>query len=138
MADDPLDSLLVDGSELDRALLAGILLPRARLHLDRGKITIRFTEVGDKLTVKEKIVVYLLARKAQSLKDLEGQTIEQASPSEIEKATGIAGGTLRPTLRKLVDERLLVQDSKGGAYSVPNYALNRIKEFLPPMEKEQM
>lgn len=129
---DPLDKLIQDGNELDRALLAEIVYPRARIYVDRGTSQIRFTVAGDSLKVKEKILIYLLARKALALKDPEGKITESASPLEIEKATGIAGGSLRPTLRKLVDERLLIQDDKGRNYSIPNYALNAISRILPP------
>lgn len=134
--ENPLDKLIEDGNTLDLALLAGIVYPRARLSVDRGVYSIRFTEEGDNLNAREKILTYLLARKALSLKDLERQTNESASPSEIEKATGIAGGTLRPNLRKLADERLLAQEEKGGRYYVPNHALNRIRQILPLKQEE--
>jgi hypothetical protein len=132
--DDPLDKLIEDGNSLDRTLLADIVFPRARLYLDRGKYQIRFTPQGEKLTAGGKILVYLLARKALALK-IEGEFIEEVVPAEIEKATGIAGGTLRPTLRRLLDEKLIVQDGKGAGYFVPNWALNSIQKTLP-IEKE--
>lgn len=129
--DDPLDQLFVEGNSFDRALLAAIVQPRAQIFQDRGTFQIRFTLAGDQLKVREKILIYLLARKALALKDATNQTVESTSPQEIEKATGIGGGTLRPTLRKLLDEKLLVQN-ENGAYSVPNYALNSISKLLPP------
>jgi hypothetical protein len=133
----PLDKLFEDGNALDTALLADIVFPRARIYVDRGTQHIRFTAEGDKLSVKEKVLIYLLARKALVLKDTEGKTVESASPSEMEKVTGIAGGTLRPALRKLVDDRLLIQEGRGGGYSVPNYALNTISQILPPEEADK-
>lgn len=128
---DPLDSLVVNGDDLDRQLLADLVAPFAALHLLKGVMTIRYTQSGDSLSAREKVLVFLLSKKALALKDPTGKATETASPTEIEKETGIAGGTLRPALRKLADDNLLVQDSKGGAYSVPNFALNRIKSILP-------
>jgi hypothetical protein len=134
---DPLDRLVEDGNSLDRTLLADIVFPRARLYLDGETYQIRFTPEGEKLSVREKILVYLLARKALALRNVEGKDKESVSPSEIEKATGILGGTLRPTLRKLLDERLVRQDDKDGSYNVPNYSLNAIKKLLPPIIEER-
>jgi hypothetical protein len=73
--------------------------------------------VGDNLTsLPERVLVYLLAKKALVLRRLQNEVAESARPSEIEKATGIIGGTLRPVLHKLIDERLLVQERDGSGY----------------------
>lgn len=130
MSDDPLDELFKDGEALDRALLAAIIKPNAVIHKDRNGFEIRLTPEGEKLSARQKILIYLLAKKVIALKDGTNQMSESAAPADIEKETGIAGGTLRPTLRRLLDENLVVQDTNGSRYRVPNHAINRISHII--------
>ena len=51
---------------------------------------------------------------------------EGATPQEIEKATGVMGGTLRPILKRLLGARLVARGD-GARYLVPNHALEAVK-----------
>jgi len=121
---DPL-SKLFDTSALEdqREVLADTVFPFARI--DGETLDVRFTKEGELLTVREKLLVFLLARKAL----LMGNKIplEAVSPSEIERATSISGGTIRPVLRKLVDEKLIREDN---GYFVPNSRIKEINSIL--------
>jgi hypothetical protein len=54
---------------------------------------------------------------------------EAASPLEIERATGIPGGSVRPALKRLLKARL-VERGIGGGYVVPTYATVRARAYV--------
>jgi len=118
-----LDQLFVSGKEVDQELVAKILSPF--LKIDRDSCTIVPNEQWQELNNDLKIILFLLARKVMKLR---GLTIdnEGAVPSEIENGTGIKGGSVRPRLRSLLDEKVISR-TKDGRYFVPNYSLMRIK-----------
>lgn len=121
-----LEDLIVSGDELDKKLVAEILDPYVRL--DKDKCTIRPTEGWMRLSEEQKILVYLLARKAMVALSFD-LTIEGATASEVVQDTGVKKGTAHPALRKLLGDRLLEQ-SEHSRYFVPNYAIPRIKSML--------
>lgn len=121
-----LDELVVSGAELDRELVATILKPFVRIDGDTASIIPQ--DGWESLTVQRKVLVFLTARKAMRGLGLEIAR-EECSPMEIEAATGIRGGTLRPTLKRLADRRVIDKRRSGGYY-VPNWALQRVKAAL--------
>lgn len=133
MEKDPLDDLFVDKAKLDRALLAKLIQPYIRLFGESGKAGVTTTPNWKALNVSQKIITYLLGRKALKLKGLLSEEEERCSPSEIENATGMKGGSIRPNLSKLADERLLQQEN--GKYWVPDYALGEIENLLTKESK---
>lgn len=122
--DDPLKELLVDEGEVNREVLATTLKRFVRIG-KQGAIIL--TVEGAGLNSERRIIAILLARKAMVelglISDSEGLT-----PSGLESATGIQGGTLRPALKRLRGRRLVAQAK--GAYFVPNYALEEACSFL--------
>jgi len=52
-----------------------------------------------------------------------------ATPSEIERQIGIPGGSIRPTLRSLRDEKMIVQDSDG-RYRLPTHSLTKVRGYI--------
>lgn len=123
---DPLSKLFdVSSLEDQREVVADTVFPFARI--DGETLDVRFTQEGEQLTVREKLLVFLLVRKALVMGKKITQEQEAASPSEVEKATGISGGTIRPVLRKLLDEKLIRMD---GGYFVPNSRIKEIKSIL--------
>ncbi len=121
---DPLAKLFdITPLENQRELLANTIFPFARI--DGETLEVRFTEEGEQLTVREKLLLFLLTRKVLVIGNKITQ--EEVSPSDIEKSTGIPGGTIRPVLRKLLDERL-VRDENG--YIVPNTRIKDINKIL--------
>ena len=130
---DPFDQLFVDREALDRQLLADLILPYVRLQ--RNTTEVIMTEEGDELTLAKRVLVYLLARKvlvATGVTEEEG-----AAPAQIEKDTGIPGGSLRPTLSRLVDDKLIRADKAATktAYFVPNHAVRQIAKLFKSEDK---
>jgi len=121
-----LEDLVVSGEELDKKLVAEILVPY--VQLDKDKRSIRPTDGWIRLSEAQKILVYLLARKAMVALNFD-LTAEGATASEVVEDTGVKKGTAHPALRKLLGNRFLEQ-SEGARYSVPNYAIPQIKSIL--------
>jgi hypothetical protein len=119
---DSFDSLFVKGGEVNRELLGKILLPYIRLD-EKGNVfplSPFFAESS-----KKQILLLLLARKAISLKTgLE----DGLTPTELGKLCNIPDGTIRPTLRALVEERIV--DDENSQYKVYPGALQRCAEIL--------
>ena len=125
---DPLEQIYVRPEQVvgeQRALLAQLIFPFAGVNPESGDV--HFKPTADDLTAKQKILVFLLCRLALSTRP---NTIftAAASPIEIEKATMLPGGTLRPKLRELVKTRVVVKSGDG--YYVHVSSLHRAKEIL--------
>jgi hypothetical protein len=123
--DRKLQDLVVDGKEADQALVGTLLAPFVRL--DRNDLSIRPQAAWASLGANDRILVYLLARKAMRALDFPLDR-EEAAPSEISAATGVKRGTVAPGVRRLLSENVLAQ--KGRAYFVPNHALQNIRQRL--------
>ncbi|MEW6276077.1 MAG: hypothetical protein AB1556_13340 [Bacillota bacterium] len=121
-----LEDLLFDPNQVDKEVLAEILLPYIGIEKDSGKIT--FKDEWGKLSNKHKVLVYLLARKALVVMQIVKQEEEAQGPAEIEARTGIKGGSLRPSLMGLRREGLVDQCSEG--YFVPAFKLQAIHSQL--------
>jgi hypothetical protein len=125
-----LEDLIVSGAELDKKLVAEILAPY--VQLDKGECTIRPTERWMELSNDQKILVYLLARKAMVALGFDLAT-EGATASEVVAETGVKRGTAHPALRKLLGNRIVSQ-SRDKRYFISTYAIAQIKSML--LEKE--
>jgi hypothetical protein len=129
MTEDPLVAVLLKKEEVEgenRALLAKLIIPFAAVEPESGQVY--FTEAGDKLITRHKILVFLLCRLALvSLKP--DATIKPAvTPKDIEEATRIAGGTVRPKLKELTDEKIVFRSGEG--YQVTGANLKRAHKEL--------
>ncbi|MBI1256040.1 MAG: hypothetical protein GC204_01085 [Chloroflexi bacterium] len=135
-SESPLSRLFVSNrSPVDEQALADTIASFAVISEQEGAPPrIFLTEEGENLTVREKILIVLLCRKAILLYKKEAIDKEGLSPKEIEDATNIGGGTIRPALKKLSDEHLIEQD-KEGAYFVPNRTFRQVTSIL--RKKEQ-
>ena len=121
-----LEELVVSGKDLDRGLVASMLSPY--LRLDRDECAIRPLASWSNLQANSKILLYLLARKAMVALDFP-LDIEGATTTEVINDTGIKGGTVKPTLRRLLGDNIIAQ-SKDRRYFVPSYAIERIRSIL--------
>jgi len=128
-----LDQLFVSGDQVDQSILAGILSPFLRIDKDSLSVvpTEKWTLIGNEL----RIILFLAARKAMKVRGL-GIEKEGATPAEIEKEIGIKGGTLRPALKKLYDEKT-ISKSADSRYVLPSYSLNKVKATVEAWLKEQ-
>ncbi len=124
---DDLESLVVSGKDVDKKLVAQILSPYVKL--DKDACNIRPTEGWNSLKAYEKIIIYLLSRKAMVALDFNIPS-ESASTSEVAKDTGLKTGTVNPALRNLLDDNRLVDQEKDGRYFIPNHAIERVKAML--------
>lgn len=118
-----LEDLLVDRAELDRKLLAEVLV--GFVGIDGGRKEIVTRPGWEKLGVEQKVLVLLLARKAMAAMPEVGLETEGMSPKDIEAATGVRGGTLRPALSGMRKQSRLAQD-KAKRYYVPTHAVNAV------------
>lgn len=123
---DPLDDLFVDGDETNRALLRDILIGYLRID-ENGRIFPLSAFFA--LPNKNKIILFLLARKAVSMKT---GSEEAVSPSDAAGKLDMPEGSLRPTLRLLVQEGLA--DDSNGRYKIFNHAVARCSQTLKKKE----
>ena len=121
-----LEELVVDAREIDRELVATFLKPYLRID---GQTCTILPQAGWAEGPNEaRVLLYLVARKAMRALDLPIPH-EAATPQEIERATGIPGGSVRPALRRLLKGRLVERDLEHG-YIVPNYAMLRAHSYV--------
>ena len=126
-----LDDLYEDGGRLDVDLLRSALLPYMRLvrNARTEDEAIRPTAAFEDLSARGKTLVVLLAQRARAALDDIAPDDVPVGPAAIAGWTGMAGGTLRPLLRRLVGERLVAQPARG-LYSLPLHAVEKAAREL--------
>lgn len=123
---DELENLIVSGAELDRKLVGTVLAPYVRLDSDSKAI--RPEEKWRDLKVDQKILVVLLSHKAMAA--LKFDIPEEAmSPKEVALESGLKAGTVNPSLRRLLDDRLVAQNDNR-RYYIPNHAIRTVADML--------
>ncbi|MBU7047660.1 MAG: hypothetical protein HXS54_14595 [Theionarchaea archaeon] len=122
----PLDELFIERQEVDENILRNILIRFVKI--ERESTSIIPTSDYDKLKEKEKILVYLLSRKAMKICNLIEN--ESGSPSEISKVSGVKIGTVLPAVRSYYKKGMLSRNKNG--YFIPNHALEKVAEVLEP------
>ena len=126
---DPLDKIFTSEREVDPQVLADILFPYIKINAEDNSIYL--TDLGNTLPVNNKLLVFLLARKALKLKDK--VEIEGVSPTDILEATHLKDGSVHPGLKKLKESGLVT--AKEGKYFIPNYKINKIKDIFTKQDK---
>ena len=121
-----LEELVVDAREIDRELVADFLKPY--LRIDGPSCGILPQPAWAEVPNEARVLLYLVARKAMRALDLP-LPVEAATPHDIEHATGIPGGSVRPALKRLLKARL-VEREIGMGYIVPNYAMLRARAYV--------
>jgi hypothetical protein len=122
-----LKDLLVNRARMDEALLAELLSPF--LGIDAERMEVVPMEGWVRLSIEGRVLAYLLARKAMASMEEVRLEVEAASPKDIEAATGVKGGTLRPKLVRMKASGLVSQDN-ARRYFVPTHAVVRIKPII--------
>jgi hypothetical protein len=107
-----LKDLVGDRSKITEEAIERIVLNY--VQYDPTDDVVAFTPAASSLSAKQQVLVYLTALQGWPFVR-EAAVPTDAKPAEIESATGIPGGTLRPTLRRLAERHLLLE--KGGRYS---------------------
>lgn len=109
----PLKDLVADHGKITEEIIEKIIADYVRYDPSRYEVV--FTPEGNALANDSKILVYLVAVLGWQYV---ASKVEQVStkPADLESVLGIAGGTLRPTLKKLKDAHLL--SAADGHYSI--------------------
>jgi hypothetical protein len=120
-----LKDLIADKGALDEATIERIVGSYLRYDVEAQELT--FLQPFAKLSNKAKILAYLVG--LQGWKFITEEPIaSDARPADIESATGIPGGSLRPTLRGLCDSHVVSE--RGSRYSVRATSLPVIEAEL--------
>lgn len=115
------EDLLVSADELDAELLSTALKPFVRI--ERETLRIRPQAAWRALTVKGKIVAFLLARKAMRALGLVKS--ESCLPGEIIRETGLPAGSVHPSLKVLYESRPQIVDRDSESrYWIPNWGID--------------
>jgi hypothetical protein len=116
-----LQDLVIDEREFDQSELAEGLMGFVRLG-NNGEL--RPGDGWDGLSERAKIIAVLLALKASAALQLRAD--DAGTALDISHASGVAYGTVRPTLRSLLQEHLVQQPARG-RYAIPSM---RVKQAL--------
>lgn len=114
MNENPLSKFFQKPEDLEKETLerlARLMEPFVK-HIDSTNGAIRFNPAfNDKLNSKQKVLVFLLARLALATHNPEFSA--GLLPKEIEVEADLPGGTVRPKLTELMDDRIIARDSDG-------------------------
>lgn len=119
-----LDDLLLDETNYNEDLLTGVLAPYVRIGDSSGAFVP--TDEFDSLEAREQVAIVLLYRKAAF--ELGLADSENASPKEVAEASGIKHNTVKPTVRELHEDGLVVNDDS--RYSVPPYNYESLQKLI--------
>jgi hypothetical protein len=120
-----LKDLIADKGALDEATIERIVRPYVRYDVEAKEI--HFTHAFASLSIKAKILVYLVALQGWRFVIDEAMPAD-ARPSDIESLTGIPGGSLRPVLRDLSESHQLSE--RGSRYCVRSTSLTAVEAAL--------
>ena len=115
MTEDPLDAVFDQKEELEgllRERLAKMIIPFAVVDPENGIFYPK--RAWNELNSKRKVLVFLLARLALSTRNPEFSKTVMAK--DVEDATELPGGTVRPKLSELLKDRVAFRESDGGYY----------------------
>ena len=117
---DPLRALVVDAQRFNREKLAEVLNGRVWLDLQTASVHLA-PEARPSLTSAKAVLLALLGQKALYLLD---ENISEAMPPKVlEEVTSLKGNTLRPLLKRMREEGLIVKREQGYAVHNPAFHL---------------
>ena len=126
---DEFDELFGDRADpYDKAEIVAALKPHIRLYADTKEIAT--TDKWGELNLQQKILSYMLGRLVLRLRGIIQEDEEGVSAADIERDTGLKSGSIRPTLSKLADARLIRADKQTNKYIIPAFAISKaVKEI---------
>jgi len=125
MSQDPLEDLLLNAAEVDRARLSSALVDVLGIDTESGRVVLKPGFGG--LNARNKLLAYLLGRKAAVL--LGKMDVEAASPKDVQQETGMPTGTVNPKLRELLHDRLVSSTETSEYYIAPPQLLHALEEL---------
>lgn len=130
-SEDPLLELVIDAVEVDRQRIATAL--RGVIAIDKNGSVLP-ARGYQPLSAQQKVLAYLLGRKVAVLLELADQ--EAIGPKDLAASSGLAEGTVYPTVRKLHGERLVSQDVDSRYYLSPHQVGTAIDALTITGEEE--
>ena len=124
-----LKDLKASKAQATEKTLEKIIAPFARY--DESVQEVVMLPQASALSPTNQILVYLVARKGWRFV-VNDPPPEAAKPSDVQAATGLPGGTVRPSLMTLKKKRIVV--AREGRYSVPDHNLLHVTSMLSPGE----
>ncbi len=132
MTENPFQKLIRSKTELDleaQQQLADILEPY--IWIDPDQDTVEFKQTAPKMTAREKTFILLLGQKVKTL--INSDLNETLSSGDVERHTGLAGGTVRPALKDLFETKMIDRNENG--YQVAEYiSIKEIKSVFKSKE----
>jgi len=123
----PLDELYTNSkSQVEPAALAAILKPFLRIN--RENMTLLFTPAGMKLTANNKIILFLLARKAMHLQGLIDSDVVAPKEIKAELVREIPSGTIDVGIKRLSEKGPL--KGQNGKYFIPDFNFSQVEEIF--------
>ena len=116
----------------DKKLIVEILKPY--VTIDKEGI-ISFLDKYENLKSREKILVYLICRKAMTLKNIIDTDEEPMSPKGISQNARISGGSAKDISRDVILKKIVKKEKR--KYSIPNYNLKKVKEVFIKNEAKE-
>lgn len=114
-----LKDLVAKKSEIAKSVIEAIVSKYVRYYSDT--LEIGFTPEGAELSGENKVLVYLVAVLGWQYV-VDKPPALSTKPADLEKALGIPGGTLRPSLKSLKDGHLIATNEDGYAVREGNLA----------------
>ena len=121
-----LKDLIINEQLMNESELVEIIRPYVGIAKATGKVLL--SPKCDELTIRQRILVYLLGRKAASTLRI-WLVKENAAPGQISEDLSLDGNSVRPNLQKLT--QLQIVQSDNGEYFVPNYRISDVRRALP-------
>jgi hypothetical protein len=116
----------IDSTKISEELIESIITERVKY--DPAKETIVLLPAVRSLTNDKKVLLFLAALQGWRFLVKENTPSESASPTDITRATGIPGGSVRPLLRGLEDRKILI--AVKGKYELPAHNLGRVRDII--------
>lgn len=123
---DPLKRLLLDKDSINREKLTDAL--HGYIGIDQDSAEPVFRAGFESLKDKQKVVAYLLYRKATVALGLEISEEEGVTSKKLADEVGVKYNTTRSILSR--ESYIESSDAKGG-YLIPGYAMNEAIEVMP-------
>ena len=125
--DNPLDELFTEtASQVDPASIAATLKPFLRINRETNHIL--FTQKGMRVNANNKIILFILARKAMHMQGV--VDTETVTPKDIKEELGknIPSGTIDVAIKRVTDKGLVKKTD--GKYFIPDFNFPLIEEIF--------
>ena len=129
-----LDSFIVKEEELDEALLAEVIDPYIERILSNGEVD--YKKGFAKLSAARKILVEMLVKKVKAIKEIAGIKSEKISQKELLNKKDELGLNEENIKKSFNRELKKIIKREEGEYFVPNYNLQKAKEYLEIWKKK--